>query len=64
MPKKLTPDEVAKALEENRNAVLLDVRDSAQVAQKGSIEGHRNIPLKELEERLGELPKDRPIITA
>jgi len=64
MPKKLTPDEVAQALEGNGEVVLLDVRDSAQVAEKGSIAGHRNIPLKELEQRLSELPHNKPVITA
>ena len=42
-------------------AFLLDVRESAEFAA-GTIPGAVNVPLGELRERLGELPKDRPIV--
>lgn len=62
MPK-LTPDEVADALKQ-KDVLLVDVRDPVQIREKGSIAGHVNVPLKELEGRLGELPKSTRIITA
>lgn len=64
MARKLTPDEVDNALNNQERVVLIDVRDAAQVRQKGSIAGHLNIPLKELEQRLKDVPSGRPIITA
>ena len=42
-------------------ALLLDVREPAEFAA-GTIPGAVNVPLGELRERLGELPKDRPIV--
>lgn len=42
-------------------AFILDVRDPREL-RDGSIEGSCNIPLNELRERLGELPKDREIL--
>lgn len=42
---------------------LLDVRDSDELAESGTISGAKHIPLGELRQRLGELPKDRKIVT-
>lgn len=42
------------------SVTLLDVRTAAEVA-RGRIEGTVHIPLDSLRERLGELPKDRPV---
>ena len=42
-------------------ALLLDVREPAEFAT-GTIPGAVNVPLGELRGRLGELPKDRPIV--
>ena len=42
-------------------ALLLDVREPAEFAA-GTIPGAVNIPLGDLRDRLGELPKDRPIV--
>ncbi|MBX2802595.1 MAG: rhodanese-like domain-containing protein [Myxococcales bacterium] len=44
-----------------QGAMLLDVRTELEV-QRGAIEGSVNIPIAELVARLGEIPKDRPII--
>jgi rhodanese-related sulfurtransferase len=42
---------------------LLDVRDKDEVAELGSLGNAVNIPLGELRDRLGELPRDRRIVT-
>lgn len=42
-------------------ASLLDVRTQQEFAA-GHIEGALNIPLQELQQRLHELPKDRPVV--
>jgi NADPH-dependent 2,4-dienoyl-CoA reductase/sulfur reductase-like enzyme/rhodanese-related sulfurtransferase len=41
---------------------LLDVRDADEVAELGKLKGAVNIPLGELRDRLGELPRDRRIV--
>jgi rhodanese-related sulfurtransferase len=43
---------------------FLDVREPKEIAEGGSYPGYVNIPMGQLEARLGELPKDRPILTA
>ncbi len=42
-------------------AALLDVRTPGEYAAD-PIEGAINVPLQELESRMGELPKDRPLV--
>jgi hypothetical protein len=43
---------------------FLDVREPKEIEEGGSYPGYVNIPMGQLEARLGELPKDRPILTA
>ena len=42
----------------------LDVRDPREIAELGTLEGYVNIPLPQLEQRLGEIPKSKAIVTA
>jgi len=57
------PHDLKRALEEQKDQIfLLDVRDRGGF-QQGQIPGAKNIPLKELESRLKELPKDQEIVT-
>ncbi|HZB26076.1 MAG TPA: hypothetical protein VE379_08080 [Vicinamibacterales bacterium] len=46
------------------NVVVLDVRDPKEIDELGGYEGAINIPLPQLEKRLGELPKEKTILTA
>jgi hypothetical protein len=48
----------------NPKIFFLDVREPKEIEELGSYEGYVNIPMSQLEARLGELPKDRPILTA
>jgi NADPH-dependent 2,4-dienoyl-CoA reductase/sulfur reductase-like enzyme/rhodanese-related sulfurtransferase len=41
---------------------LLDVRETSEVAESGLLQNAVNIPLGELRDRLGELPRDRRIL--
>ena len=47
-----------------RDVVLLDVREPKEIQELGGYEGAVNIPIGQLEKRLGELPKDKTILTA
>ena len=60
----LTPLEVKKKLESGEDFILLDVRSPAEW-QAQRIEGKqvRLIPLPELRRRIGELPRDKEIVT-
>lgn len=59
----LTPTIQWHELAQARQAggVLVDVRSTAEFA-RGHIPGALNVPVDELRERLGELPRDRPLI--
>ena len=46
------------------DTVLLDVREPKEIEELGGYEGAINIPVTQLEKRLGELPKDKTILTA
>ena len=60
---KMTSDEVMARLEKGE-VFFLDVREPRELAELGTFEGYVNIPLGQLEKRLNEIPKDKPIITA
>jgi rhodanese-related sulfurtransferase len=61
--KKLTPEELKDALEQKGKVFLLDVREPNELEETGAVDGYVNIPLGQLEQRLKEIPKDKPIIT-
>ena len=48
----------------NGDTILLDVREPKEIEELGGYEGAINIPVTQLEKRLGELPKDKTILTA
>ena len=54
---------LAAALNDS-NVFLLDVRNPEELEELGTVEGYTNIPIDQLADRLDELPKDKPILTA
>lgn len=62
-PKTLSPDELAKYLEQPDKVFFLDVRSAGEIAKLGSVKGYKHIPVDELEARLSEVPKDKLVIT-
>ena len=48
-------------IEENKDAVVVDVRPAKDVQETGMIEGAINIPFDEVENNLDQLPKDKTI---
>ena len=51
----------ALRLWQNKEAILIDVRTPAEY-RDGHIPGVANIPLDELEKRIGEIPKDKKVV--
>ena len=58
-PDRITLDEFKALVEGGKPVLVLDVR--GQIGTK--IKGAKHIPLGDLEARLGELPRDREIVT-
>lgn len=58
--KTLHADLFQQELQENRNALLVDVREPGEVRQ-GYIPGAINIPLSQLNRRWGEIPRDKSV---
>jgi hypothetical protein len=61
--KRVKPEDIDSVMSQG-DVVLLDVREPKEIEELGGYEGAVNIPLTELEKRLGELPKDKMILTA
>ena len=62
-PPQLKGEALAAALAD-ANVFLLDVRNPDELEELGTVEGYVNIPIDELADRLDELPRDKPILTA
>jgi hypothetical protein len=60
---RVKPEDIDALLAEGK-VVLLDVREPWEIEENGTRDGSINIPLGQLEKRLGELPKDKAILTA
>jgi rhodanese-related sulfurtransferase len=56
----ISPDELARWRKEEKEFVLLDVREPVEL-QLASLPGALEIPMNDVPARIGELPKDRPI---
>ena len=54
---------VAARLDAGEDIYLLDVRTPEELEEHGMIAGAINIPIDELEARMGEVPNDREIVT-
>ena len=61
--RRVEADEIDKYILEKK-VFFLDVREPKELEELGTLEGYYNIPLGQLEKRLGELPKDKLILTA
>lgn len=57
----ISVDEVYKIIINHEDYIIVDVRTPEEYGE-GHIEGAKLIPISELEKRLDELPKDKPII--
>ena len=61
--RRVEADDIDRYIQEKK-VFFLDVREPKEIEELGTLEGYYNIPVGELEKRLGELPKDKLILTA
>jgi len=61
--KELSAEELAKLLEQPDKVFFLDVREPYEIQMLGSVKGYVNIPMSQLPARLGEVPRNKVIVT-
>ena len=58
-----TADELKALLEkEGKNLFVLDVREPKELEELGMLEGSFNVPVGEVEKRMAEIPKGKPLV--
>lgn len=62
--KQLSADELKKLIDQKKKFFFLDVREPKEISELGTMKGYVNIPLSQLEMRMGEIPKKALIVTA
>lgn len=60
----ISADELKQLADSGEDFVLLDVRGLEEIQRNGTLPGFLNIPVTEVGKRIGEVPKDKPIIAA
>jgi len=54
--------ELKKKIETNKKLLIVDVRDANEIKESGAIPGAIHIPMKNIDKRMGELPKNAQIV--
>lgn len=62
--KRMSAEELKQLVDSKEKFFFLDVREVKELQDDGTLEGYINIPIGELAQRLGEIPKDAKIIAA
>ena len=58
-----TADELKALLEkEGKNLFVLDVREPKELEELGTLEGSFNVPVGDVEKRMAEIPKGKPLV--
>ena len=56
------PKLLKEKLDQGEEVFLLDVRRPEELEQIGTIEGYHHIPRNQLEDRISEVPKGKPLV--
>jgi rhodanese-related sulfurtransferase len=62
--KSLSTDELKKLAESKEKFFFLDVRETKELEELGTMKGYVHIPLSEVEKRMDEIPRDRLVVLA
>ena len=61
-PTEIKIDDLKQKYDRGEKLFYLDVREPQELEELGTLKGFVNIPLSQVESRLGEIPKDRPVV--
>ena len=54
--------ELQKKLESKQKPIVVDVRETSEIKESGAIPGAIHIPMRQIEKRMSELPKNSEIV--
>lgn len=60
----LSADGLKQLVESGEKFIFVDVRETSELAQDGTLANHLHIPIGQLEKRLSEVPKDTKVVVA
>ena len=61
-PPRFDPADLKRRLDGGEDVYLLDVRTPKELEEEGAIDGYHHIPIDELEARVSEVPKGKPMV--
>lgn len=61
-PTEIKIDDLKQKYDKGEKLFYLDVREPKELEDLGTLKGFVNIPLSQVEARMGEIPKDRPVV--
>jgi len=61
-PSEIKIDDLKQKYDKGEKLFYLDVREPKELEDLGTLKGFVNIPLSQVEARMGEIPKDRPVV--
>ncbi len=61
-PSEIKIEDLKQKYDKGEKLFYLDVREPKELEDLGTLKGFVNIPLSQVEARLGEIPKDRPVV--
>jgi rhodanese-related sulfurtransferase len=61
-PSEIKIDELKQKHDRGEKLFYLDVREPKELEELGTLRGYVNIPLGQIEARLKEIPRDRPVV--
>ena len=60
----ISADQLKALVDSGKDFVFVDVREDNELAEKGTLPNAVHIPLGQVEARMSEIPRDKPIVTA
>ncbi len=63
-PVQLKAEELKDMVDRKAEFFFLDVREPKELEDLGTLEGYVNIPMGQLEEKLADIPRGKPVIIA
>jgi len=61
-PGEIQIEDLKRRFDKGEKLFYLDVREPKEIVELGTLKGYVNIPMGDLEARMKEIPRDRPVV--